>query len=59
VSLALGVGMAADGICFGIPGDWIGSAGEWFAFTVTLMILFWIPRPRQQAAEKQDPHKEL
>ena len=59
VSLALGVGMAVDGICYGIPGDWIGSVGEWFAFTVTLVILFWIPRSRQEAAEKQDAHREL
>ena len=58
-SLALGVGMAVDGVCYGIPDDWIGSVGEWYAFTVTLVILFWIPRSRQGAAEKQDAHREL
>lgn len=58
-SLALGVGMAVDGVCYGIPGDWIGSVGEWFAFTLTLVILFWIPRSRQETAEKQGTHKEL
>jgi len=58
-SLALGVGMVVDGVCYGVPDDWMGSVGEWFAFTVTLVILFWIPRSRREAVEKQDADEEL
>jgi hypothetical protein len=45
-SVTVGLGMAIDGMSYGVSGDWASSLGEWAGFTLMLAALFWIPRLR-------------
>jgi hypothetical protein len=46
-SAVIGLGMLIDGISYNIPMDWASTAGEWLGFSISLIILFWLPRTNQ------------
>jgi len=46
-SAAIGLGMLIDGISYNIPIDWASTVGELFGFSISLIILFWLPRMNQ------------
>ena len=52
-SVGIGVGMVLDGLSYAraLPNDWVSSVGEVAAFTLILIVLFWIPRLSKRAAE--------
>ena len=43
-SITIGIGMLIDGLVYFNAYDWQTSIGEWFAFTVILVVMFWLPR---------------
>jgi len=47
-SIAIGIGMIIDGFVYTNAYDWVTSIGEWFAFTLILIVMFWLPRIRSK-----------
>ncbi len=47
-SVCIGVGMVIDGFVYTHAYDWVSSIGEWFGFTLILIIMFWLPRIRSK-----------
>jgi MFS family permease len=43
-SVCIGIGMVIDGFVYTHTYDWISSIGEWFGFTLILIIMFWLPK---------------
>lgn len=54
-SAVIGLGMLVDGASYNIPMDWASTAGEWFGFSISLIILFWLPRTDQTNKQIASP----